>query len=103
MPSNERMNPPCRWKPRPNWRGFFWQAKLPHHLTEQMMRATLRLAVMALFLIGFSPEFADAQDQPPPPPASAPQRSDTYTPDEVVGAGSRFFGEVSSGLAKVIE
>ena len=67
------------------------------------MRATLRLAVIALFLIGFSPEFADAQDQPPPPPASAPQRSDTYTPDEVVGAGSRFFGEVSSGLAKVIE
>ena len=31
------------------------------------MRATLRLAVMALFLIGFGPEFADAQDQPPPP------------------------------------
>ena len=67
------------------------------------MRATLRLAVMALFLIGLGPEFADAQNQPPPPPASAPQRSDTYTPDEVVGAGSRFFGEVSSGLAKVIE
>ena len=67
------------------------------------MRATLRLAVMALFLIGFCPEFADAQNQPPPPPASAPQSSDTYTPDEVVGAGSRFFGEVSSGLAKVIE
>ena len=51
------------------------------------MRATLRLAVMALFLIGFSPEFADAQDQPPPPPASAPQRSDTYTPDEVCARG----------------
>ena len=65
------------------------------------MRATLRLAVMALFLIGFSPEFADAQDQPPP--ASAPQTSDTYTPDEVVRAGSTFFGAVSSGLAKVIE
>ena len=34
------------------------------------MRATLRLAVMAVFLIGFDPEFADAQYQPPPPPAS---------------------------------
>ena len=33
------------------------------------MRATLRLAVMALFLIGLGPEFADAQNQPPPPPA----------------------------------
>jgi hypothetical protein len=68
-----------------------------------MMRATLRLAVMALFLIGFGPEFADAQDQPPPPPASTPKTSDTYTPDEVVRAGSTFFGAVSSGLAKVIE
>jgi hypothetical protein len=68
-----------------------------------MMRATLRLAVMALFLIGFDPEFADAQYQPPPPPASAPQRSDTYSPDEVVRAGSTFFGTVSSGLAKVVE
>jgi hypothetical protein len=67
-----------------------------------MMRATLRLAVMALFLIGFGPEFADAQDQPPPP-ASTPKTSDTYTPDEVVRAGSTFFGAVSSGLAKVIE
>jgi hypothetical protein len=67
-----------------------------------MMRATLRLFAMTLCLIGFAPEYADAQYQPPPA-APAPQRSDTFTPDEVVGAGSRFFGTVSSGLAKVIE
>jgi hypothetical protein len=67
------------------------------------MRAILRLVVMTLGLIGFAPEFADAQDEPPPPPVSTPQRGDTFTPDEVVRAGSRFFGTVSSGLAKVIE
>ena len=67
------------------------------------MRATLRLAVLTLCLIAFAPEFADAQNQPPPPPAPAPQRSDAFTPDEVVRAGSRFFGTVSSGLAKVVQ
>ncbi len=38
-------------------------------------------------------------------PASAQQRSGggTYGPDELVGAGHRFFGDVSRGLASVIE
>ncbi|HBF55618.1 MAG TPA: DUF1134 domain-containing protein, partial [Afipia sp.] len=37
-------------------------------------------------------------------PASAQQRaSNTYGPDELVGAGHRFFGNVSRGLASVIE
>src|SRR5512143_2755054 len=70
---------------------------------EQMMRATLRLVALTLCLIAFAIEFADAQYQPPPPPAPPPQRSDTFTPDEVVRAGHRFFGTVSSGLAKVVE
>ncbi len=38
--------------------------------------------------------------QPPPPAAPAPN---TYAPDELVGAGHRFFGNVSRGLASVIE
>lgn len=38
--------------------------------------------------------------QPPPPAASAPS---TYGPDELLGAGHRFFGNVSRGLASVIE
>ena len=67
------------------------------------MRATLRLAVLTLCLIAFAPKFADAQYQAPPPPGPAPQRSDAFTPDEVVRAGSRFFGTVSSGLAKVVQ
>jgi hypothetical protein len=45
----------------------------------------------------------DAQGQPPTRPAPPPQRSDTFTPDEVMRAGHNFFGTVSSGLAKVVE
>jgi hypothetical protein len=45
-----------------------------------------------------------AQPDAPPPPAPRPQPSpNTYGPDELVGAGHRFFGNVSRGLASVIE
>lgn len=46
---------------------------------------------------------------PPPPPGQqypAPQRAPgptTYGPDELVGAGHKFFGNVSRGLASIIE
>jgi hypothetical protein len=47
------------------------------------------------------------QQQPLPPPQSPqpqPQPGpDRYGPDELVGAGHRFFGNVSRGLASVIE
>ena len=48
--------------------------------------------------------------QQPPPPDLPPQRGPaaaqgpaSYGPDELVGAGHRFFGNVSRGLASVIE
>jgi hypothetical protein len=52
-----------------------------------------------------------APQQPPPPDLPPPQRApgpnnygpDNYGPDELVGAGHRFFGNVSRGLASVIE
>jgi hypothetical protein len=47
-----------------------------------------------------------AQPDPAPPPAPPPraqQGPSTYGPDELVGAGHRFFGNVSRGLASVIE
>jgi hypothetical protein len=40
---------------------------------------------------------------PPAPPPRAQQGQTTYGPDELVGAGHRFFGNVSRGLASVIE
>ena len=36
-------------------------------------------------------------------PAPPPQRNDTFSPDEIVGAGHKFFGTVSRGLAQVVE
>jgi hypothetical protein len=47
-----------------------------------------------------------AQPETAPPPAPAPRAQpgpNTYGPDELVGAGHRFFGNVSRGLASVIE
>src|SRR5256714_1739253 len=44
--------------------------------------------------------------QAPPPETPPPQRApgpDNYGPDELVGAGHKFFGNVSRGLASVIE
>ena len=66
------------------------------------MRATLRLVALTLCLIAFATEFADAQYQPPPP-APPPQRGDTFTPRRGGERGNKFFGTVSSGLAKVVE
>jgi hypothetical protein len=39
----------------------------------------------------------------PPPPQYAPPPQQNFTPGELVGAGHRFFGTVSRGLATVIE
>jgi hypothetical protein len=47
-----------------------------------------------------------AQPDAAPPPGPAPRAQpgpNTYGPDELVGAGHRFFGNVSRGLASVIE
>ena len=61
------------------------------------MRATLRFAVLTLSLAVLAPDFAAAQNQPPPP-----QRG-TFTPGELVHEGHRFFGTVSRGLASIVE
>ena len=71
------------------------------------MRATLRLAAVTLCLAVFGADLASAQSPPPgpppgPPPAQ-PQKRDTFTPDEIVRAGHRFFGTVSRGLASVVQ
>jgi len=46
-----------------------------------------------------------AQQAPPPelPPSQRQPGPNTYGPDELLGAGHKFFGNVSRGLASVIE
>ena len=48
------------------------------------------------------PPMQQAPIQQAPPPQRAPAPS-TYGPDELVGAGHKFFGNVSRGLASIIE
>jgi hypothetical protein len=52
------------------------------------------------------PAYEQSQQAAPPPDLPPPQRQpgpNTYGPDELVGAGHKFFGNVSRGLASVIE
>lgn len=64
------------------------------------MKVVMRLAalLLAAMLAGTLP--ADAQSAPPRP--GQPQNQ-TFSPDEIVNAGHRFFGNVSRGLASVVE
>lgn len=75
--------------------------------------AAVILAAMVCWAMPASAQQAapPPQDQPLPPPQGQqplppPQRQSngsTYEPDELVTAGHRFFGNVSRGLASVIE
>ncbi|MDO8879026.1 MAG: DUF1134 domain-containing protein [Pseudolabrys sp.] len=38
-----------------------------------------------------------------PPMQTQPNRPSTFTPDEIIGQGHKFFGSVSRGLAQVVE
>ena len=79
------------------------------------MRAPLRLAsktlaTLSLCLLAFGAQIAAAQSPPPGPPANQPmqtpsprQNSSTFSPDEIIGEGHKFFGTVSRGLAQVVE
>ena len=49
------------------------------------------------------PSQQPAPQQIQPQPAPPPQRGGTFSPDEIVGAGHKFFGTVSRGLAQVVE
>src|SRR5258708_36832224 len=65
------------------------------------MNFASRLAAVTLAALMCWTVAASAQ-QPLPPPQRAPS-PDNYGPDELVTAGHRFFGNVSRGLASVIE
>lgn len=63
------------------------------------MKVVTRLAALlfATMLIGTYPALAQRMQNPPP------QNPSTFNPDELVNTGHRFFGNVSRGLASVIE
>src|ERR1700710_1653035 len=61
----------------------------------------LAAATLAAMLCGLVP--ASAQQPAPQPPPRAQPAPDTFGPDELMGAGHKFFGNVSRGLASVIE
>src|SRR5256714_15078517 len=68
-----------------------------------MISASRFAAVMVAAMMCWS---VPASSQQPAQPLPAPQRQpepSTFGPDELVNAGHRFFGNVSRGLASVIE
>lgn len=79
------------------------------------MRAPMRLTVtsltvLSLCLLAFGPDIAAAQQQQPmqqqpmqQPQQIQPQRPSTFSADEIVGQGHKFFGSVSRGLAQLVE
>jgi hypothetical protein len=66
------------------------------------MRATLRLLAATLSLLAFG-GIALAQSAGPMPITPVSDRPGTFSPDEIVHEGHRFFGTVSRGLAQVVE
>src|SRR4030081_1887309 len=61
----------------------------------------LAAASLAAMLCALIP--ASAQQPAPQPPPRAQAGPETFGPDELLGAGHKFFGNVSRGLASVIE
>ena len=69
--------------------------------------AAVMLAALMCWSVPASAQQAPPMQQAPPPAQLPPQQRqpspNTYGPDELVGAGHKFFGNVSRGLASVIE
>jgi hypothetical protein len=67
-----------------------------------------RLFAMTILLCVGAADMASAQGTPPPAvapgqPAPPPARRDTYTSDEIIVAGHKFFGAISRDLAQLVE
>src|SRR5262245_61774008 len=63
------------------------------------MRAGLRIQIVLIALLVGAIAVMTAAAEPAPGPAPGP----TYSSNEVVDAGHRFFGTVSRGLAQIVE
>jgi hypothetical protein len=82
-------------------------SRLAAALLAALMCWTVPVSAQQQQLPPQGPPPQEAPEQPPPPEQPLPpQRApgpNNYGPDELVGAGHRFFGNVSRGLASVIE
>jgi hypothetical protein len=63
----------------------------------------LRSIALVLLVLGLGCVPAGAQSPPPTALPSQPQQQGAFSGDELVGAGHKFFGTVSRGLATIIE
>jgi hypothetical protein len=76
---------------------------------EHLMRAIVRVIVMALVWGICSSALVAAQDAAPPPPppgpppGTLPANESRFSTGELVNAGHNFFGTISRGLAQVVE
>jgi hypothetical protein len=73
------------------------------------MRGVSRLIAVTILLLACGSDLAAAQGTPPPPqaaPGASPPAAagrDTYSANEIVGAGHKFFGAISRDLAQLVE
>src|SRR6516164_7918798 len=86
---------------------------------ERSMHAATRTIALVLVMLGLgsaplaaqanpppaqaNPPPPPAQANPPPPPGSAAPQGPQYSSNEIIGAGHRFFGTISRGLAQIVE
>lgn len=63
----------------------------------------LRFFALVLLVLGLGCVPTGAQSPSPTPLPSQPQQQGAFSGDELVGAGHKFFGTVSRGLATIIE
>src|SRR3954464_588806 len=68
-------------------------------VVSMIVASRLAAATLAAMLCWLAP--ASAQQPAPQPPPRAQPSPDTFGPDELIGAGHKFFGNVSRGLASV--
>jgi hypothetical protein len=63
-----------------------------------------RLAALVIMLVIAGPGIAGAQGTAPPASVpAAPARTDTYSSNEIIDAGHKFFGAISRDLAQLVE
>jgi hypothetical protein len=80
------------------------------------LQTAAKVVLSAMLLVGLAALPATAQPAPPPPaepppagaapappPASQPPPANQFSPNELLDAGHRFFGDISRGLASVVE